>query len=253
MILDPSIDERCEIVWDKYWYMMRQREVTRMGFVKLGFYNRFVPKVLDPDEPMNDAEHIFECLNLTMLVKDFFGDLWPEMFGYAPDWLGIYDQMLMHELGEAEIGDLTDDGSYDAFVKDAQEDELNQKFLTDFPENVRKIHRAQFTEFQGNRCLGRCIDKAVFVLDQGIFKSYGIEGNMNCKALNHTLTERDLFYAQAAGSDRPVDAIYVHFLDVTRGLPWRFIFTGIIEAMYRAEYGENGEPGKVPEALKAFY
>ena len=249
----PDFDEKCDRVWEKYKFMMEQRNVTRMGFVKLGFYNRYVPPRLDADEPMNDAEHVFECVNLLFLVRSFFSEEIRQALGYTPNWVYCYEQLLIHELGEVLIGDLTDDGTCDAGKKDADEREVLRQFLDDFPNEPKKMLGASFDEFQKNRGIGRCIDKAVFVLDHGAFRANGIDGEMTKKEGTFGLSEQDIFYRRAVGTDRSVDSIYAHFLDQTKHLPLRFIFVGIIEAMYRAEYGECGQRGKVPDTLYAFY
>lgn len=250
--LIPNFDERCLLVYQRWRYAMIQKYVPRMGYVKFGVYGleNTASGLLSPETPISDSDHIFALVVLVRIYEDVFGKFYPRLFMYQPDWCNVMAGLINHELGEIEIGDLTDDGTYNKVEKDRIETKVFDDYMRGFDADVQRARKAEFSEVQNGKDIKKLFDKVVFVLAQGFLKHhFNLEGSMDYKGQNFYLSNQDRRYVEATGSTRPVDNLFAHFLDISRDLTVsRGFFIGIIEAMYREDYG-----GKIPDGVKRFY
>jgi len=252
----PDFDERCKNFYLAWRYMMNQRIVTRMGYVKMHFYKKLFKPFLPASMPMTDADHVFGLVNAVILFKDFFGDFIPYLYGYAPQWLDHIEEVVFHEIGEIEIGDWTDDGACDTNKKDELEQEAFNKFMEIFPAEARNRHLRQFADLRDRKTMTKLFDKEAFILGFAYFKSKGIVGSMLRK---RGITKRDRDYCRKTGSKRAFDNAYAHMLDAYKGEPFLPFFVGINEAIYAVEYNEfdplvkDCTPGVPPPGVKKFY
>lgn len=256
--LVPHFEELCDLFYEKWSYAMDQLLVPRMGFVKLGSYSFPLEDFLYDDPKygkrirpemilIDDAHHGYSLQKMVSLFEDLFGTYVMRIYNFAPQWGRLRDAMLDHEIGEIEIGDWTDDATSDRELKDELELKAYDNYLVGLPNEVRRNHREEFVWVQKGDNITKCFDKAEFVLMQGWCARHGIFGSMKFKTDNSGLSEQDKHYCELTQSDRPVDNLYAHFLDITRGMNFQGFFIGIIEAMYRKEFGE------IPATVKKFY
>ncbi|MBQ7802530.1 hypothetical protein IJ380_01550 [Candidatus Saccharibacteria bacterium] len=257
--LIPNFEELCDIYYDKWEYFMDQILVPRMGFVKFGHYHPDLVKQtlyedrlkgmrIRPDKIIiDDAHHDLSCQKMVQLFEDFFGVYVTRMFNFAPQWERVRNALLDHEVGENEIGDWTDDKTSDRDLKDRLELEAYERYLEGFPREAKNAHRDEFILVQQGDNITKCFDKTEFILMQGWCRKYRIEGSMAYKNGVWHLSEQDKHYRDLTDSDRPVDNLFAHFLDITRGIPTQPFFVGIIESMYRKRFGE------VPETVRKLY
>ena len=259
----PEIEQRFETAYKKLCYVGLQKYVPRMGYVKFGMTPHIAEgQRLGCDMQVNDLEHIGWLVNLVTIFEDFFGAYYPRLYNFQPQWHSIMHGMIFHEIGEVEIGDLTDDGTFDRREKDILEWAAFKEFMTGFPQNVATCHLQEFAEVQDATDIKCCFDKAAFLYAHGFFKHYfDIQGSIENKSNGHwKVSEQDLAYCKEIGSPRAVDLIFAHFLDRSKNLlAPRPFFIGMAEAMYRIDFNYFDErvrgcvPGEVPPGVKLFY
>lgn len=259
----PGLEQKFETAYTKLCYTGLQKYVPRMGYSKFGM-TPYIPEGarLERDSQVNDLEHIGWLVNLVTIFEDFFGMYFPRLYKFQPQWHAIMHGLIFHEIGEIEIGDLTDDGTFDRKNKERQEWEVFENFMTDFPPDVAQRHSQEFAEVQSAVDIKYMFDKAAFLFAHGFYKHYfNIQGSAEPKANSlHKIGELDLMYMEKTGSPRAVDIIFAHFLDHTRKLQApRPFFIGMAEAMYKLDFNYFDErvrgcvPGEVPPGVKQFY
>ncbi|MBR3320307.1 hypothetical protein IKG20_03325 [Candidatus Saccharibacteria bacterium] len=258
----PGIDAKFTNAYLKLRYTGLQKYVPRMGYSKFGM-TPYIPEGarLHPNLQVSDADHICWLVNLVTIFEDFFGPYFPILYNYQPQWHSIMHGMIFHEIGEIEIGDLTDDGSFNREEKESLELQTFANFMDEFPEEAAKRHFCEFTEVQAAQDIKYCFDKGAFVFAHGFFKHYfDIQGNSDSKITLWPVSAQDMNYRKKIGSPRAVDLIFAHFLEHTQKIPEpRPFFIGMAEAMYRIDFNEYDPrvegcvPGEVPPGVKQFY
>lgn len=243
--------------------MALQKYVPRMGYPKFGITPYFPEGGrLGADTQVSDLEHIGFLVSLVAVFEDNFGSYYPMLYNFQPQWHSIMHGVIFHEIGEIEIGDLTDDGTFDRKEKERKEWETFEQFMTGFPPDAARRHLQEFAELQDATDIKYCFDKATFVFAHGVFKHYfDIQGSTEPKEGNlHVVGKMDRMYEEKIGSPRAVDIIFAHFLEHTQKLQApRPFFIGMAEAMYRLDFNYFDErvrgcvPGEVPPGVKALY
>jgi len=76
------------------------------------------------------------------------------------------------------------------------------------------------------------IDKMEWILFVGCLTPLRHAGSMRFKRLFYKLTDQDKHAIELTGSRRVVDAMVVHFMEHTHGIPGRDVFIGLIETLY---------------------
>ena len=234
-----------------------------MGYSKFGM-TPYIPEGarLERDSQVNDLEHIGWLVNLVTIFEDFFGVYYPRLYNFQPQWHAIMHGVIFHEIGEIELGDLTDDGTFDRRQKDKAEWEAFESFMTGFPPDAAKRHLQEFAEVQDAIDIKYVFDKAAFLFAHGFYKHYfNVQGSADEKSKGPwKISEQDLAYCEKIGSPRAVDLVYAHFLDHTRKIQApRPFFIGMAEAMYKLDFNYFDErvrgcvPGEVPPGVKQFY
>lgn len=251
-----DFDERCAHYVKKLLYMGEQRRVVRVGYNKLRFYPDVLGQFLPWNTPFTDADHVFHLVNSVIVFKDFFGQFIPWLYGFQPQWLNIVEEMVFHEIGELEIGDLPDDGSRDTAAKDRMEQEIFDKFMVGFPEAVQARHQQQFAAVRDGTDIGKLFDKQGFLNGIAFAKAHGFEGEVS---LCTQLSAQDNKYRKLGKTDRCFDLVYADMLVKYRYHPFLPFFMGINEATYAIVYNEHDPkvegciPGQVPPGIKQLY
>ena len=145
----PGIDQRFERAYTSLCYAGLQKYVPRMGYSKFGI-TPFIPEGarLGPEVQVNDLEHIGWLATLVTVFEDNFGLYYSRLYKFQPQWHSIMHGVIFHEVGEIEIGDLTDDGSFDRCDKERREREAFESFMTGFPPDAARRHLQEFVEVQ---------------------------------------------------------------------------------------------------------
>lgn len=257
----PGLEQKFETAYKKLCYMGLQKYVPRMGYSKFSMTPYIQEGMrLGPETQVNDMEHIGWLVSLVAIFEDFFGVYLPRLYNCQPQWHSIMHGLIFHEIGEIEIGDLTDDGAFDRKEKEHKEWRVFEDFMTDFPQDAAKRHMQEFAELQDAVDYKYCFDKAAFLFAHGFFKHYfNIQGDTDGSG-GYTVGKLDLMYKEKVGSPRAVDIIFAHFLDHTKKIqgPRPFLI-GMTEAMYRLDFNYFDErvrgcvPGEVPPGVKQFY
>ena len=275
----PELKERTKVAYRKLRHVALQKYEPRMGYGKFGMIDVvallealkdeetgeiLLPEVaatrpgkklidhpkLPGDMIITDSDHGFMLLQLTGIMEDFYGPYVPVIFKFQPQWHQIDKDLKDHEVDENVIGDWTDNDHSKRELKARMEWKLHLDWVKGFPQAVAEHKLNRFTLFQARKIEGYALDKAIFVLAQGILKHhFGIVGNYDEKPGLYEPTPDDLGWRELTGSDRVVDNLYAHFLHNTRGLSaFRTFLIFMIEEMYAREFD-----GYIPETVKALY
>lgn len=254
----PDFDKRCRNFWLAWKKMMDQRNVVRMGYVKMRFYTDETIKEFLPEErPFTDADHVFGLINAVILFRIFFGVSIPWFYGFQPDWLEYTEQVAFHEIGETVIGDWTDDGSNDRKEKDHLEQKAFDDFLSLLPEAAREKYQRQFVDLRDGNTDMKLFDKEAFILGIAYFKSKGISGNL---AHKDGITDQDKASCEEIKSYRAIDHVFADILRRFRNFSFLPFIVGINEAIYAEEYNDvddplvtNYTPGMPPPGVTNLY
>lgn len=266
----PDFDQLCELFVRKWLVMMEQRRVLRMGYYKLWFYTvmrkigkalkaRRIPKLkfLPWNAPLTDADHIFGLVNAIVLFRDIFGEYIVKLYHYQPDWYGLIEKIIFHEIGENKIGDWEDDGSHDLQKKWELEWSYFLEFISDFPHEARLRHTEQFLSVDKDEDEAKIFDKQAFLLGILYARAHDFEGDMTH---SWVLSDLDKKSIKQTGSKRCFDNVYAGMLKRFQNRSWMPFFAGINESIYRMYYNaehdplvKNYVPGVVPAGVEQFY
>lgn len=253
----PDFDERCRNFWLAWKKMMDQRNVARMGYVKMRFYNdKTIAEFLPDERPFTDAEHVLGLVNTIVLFRSFFGNYVSRLYGYQPEWLEYIEQAIFHEIGETVIGDWTDDGSNDRKEKDRLEQKAFDDFVGLFPGTTRDRLQRRFADLRDGKSSTKLLDKEMFVLGIAYLKSKGISGSL---AHKDGITEQDKASCEEIKSYRAIDHVFAGILRSYRGYYLAPFIVGINEAIYAIEYNEPDKlvtdctPGAPPPGVMNLY
>ncbi|MBR3256674.1 hypothetical protein IKG02_00040 [Candidatus Saccharibacteria bacterium] len=264
---NPRFDKNCELFYRKMRFFSKQKTVIRQGYRVLGCYPEmtldsiyhFVSPVVDSygdmrflplGSPIDDAHHGFILQCMVTLFRSFFEEIittnYPVKEVY---WDKIHDALIFHEIGENVISDLLADGSYDKDEKDRKETKIFNDFMKGFPEESSKYHSENFSRVQDPNSLAKAFDAFAFVLGVAFLHAEGFDGSYEFKMNKSGLGKIDAMNYAITKSDRPIDNLFLHFVQLTKKCFLQPIFLGIGEAIYRVEFHEPGPP----EVIKKFY
>lgn len=134
----------------------------------------------------------------------------------------IINAALCHDVGEAEIGDIPDDGNAEHGTKDADELKTLERFAQIYsPLDYRRDGLVQeFRHFQNkdsrNGQAIYALDKLEAVLTLINCERHGRIGSIMSKP---NPTAQDLYYVAQTGSDNPVDCWAAHMRSQIEGFP----------------------------------
>ena len=202
-----------------YSTFMRLQNVRRMGVAKCGSNGRpstknGLKKITEPffrNREQSDAEHVFGTVVLVSLLSDYYPDKFPK-----EDEIKYFSTMLFHELGEAEGGDIPDDGTRNNQNQDLEELAFVENFLTGcFPPKAKDEKLSLYCGFlEQNDNIGKnafLIDKFEAILYNLFLEEERRAGSISwrTKHFGHKLpkgqTLSDDDCAKETGSDLPAD------------------------------------------------
>ena len=216
-----------KIIWSKYFYLKKGfGTVIRSGFGLYGIYK--LPETFyDEGRSESDAEHTLGTLILLRLISEFQPEVLEKL-----NYRELNDVLLLHEIGEIELGDIPDDGSRNEDFKNQTEYRVAESFVKVFGNRRRIMHIFKNFQKRARRTgeLLYMIDKAEAILQGLIYEKQGRGGHLFKKPAE--VTERDRLSYEATGRDDLVDIWAYGF--VKRSRKFRFyeqIFSIIEEAV----------------------
>lgn len=218
-----SIVARCKTAWENYKILMLLHKIRRTGVKNHGIC---ISPLYLADQ--NVQEHSYLVATLAVMMYAMFEEI-QEYF--PPHYV---ETLLLHDIGETEIGDIADDGAADAVMyKDKEEYVFLSDFVNDFAPEIRDDIMANFSQFQKKHDILYMIDKLEWILFVAYLTPSGDAGSLNYKESHIGLTEQDKHAIEATGGSYcTVDAMVVHFLEHTHGIEGREIFVALIKAVY---------------------
>ena len=216
----------CKRIWDGYKIYARGASVIRKGFELVG-----AAEITDDTLNLGStfsrrSESILEHQAKVAWLASAFMSNFPGFFGEQNTYVMSLDiwmiitTALCHDTGETIIGDIPDDGNPLHDKKDKAELEAFKQLLTAYGFNDRRELLEMFEAFQERSSHPAqalyALDKLEAVLTHLILEEHGIYGCISAKA---TPTDKDLYYAELAGSDAAADAWGVHMFSRMAGFP----------------------------------
>lgn len=230
-------EERYRQIWRNYAALKRQCQIMRSGYARLGIYPGTTDGKVEPFRSESVAEHVLG----TLILLDEVAMFCPELITDTELLRGVR-LLLHHELGEAEIGDLPDDGRRDETQKDKAELSAVMCYCQKLPGEYGAALTFDFVKFQ-QRCskLAQaiyCIDKIEAVL-QGLIFEQDDRGDLDgSPEIVESLSEQDKRYMRQTGSKKLVDNFGAHFLDLIQGFECAPVFRAILRAAVEDVRGE---------------
>jgi 5'-deoxynucleotidase YfbR-like HD superfamily hydrolase len=213
--------EKCAGILQKYKVMLAEHNVRRTGVKTHGICLLPIRK-----HDQNVLEHSCLATFLGGSLEMTFEELGPY---FDKDW---WMMMLIHDTAETKTGDLADDGSHVGINKDEEEYKFIRAFVDGFIEERAEDICSVFGGFQKKDNIYYMIDKMEWILFVGCLTPLRHAGSMRFKRLFYKLTDQDKHAIELTGSRRVVDAMVVHFMEHTHGIPGRDVFIGLIETLY---------------------
>lgn len=242
------LSEVAKNIWTNYQRFLETAFVPRTGFILWGlakdirtytskteyFYNRGGESVL---------EHMCKTAELFSLIKEGY----PNFTKYAEQWelwgkLKDLQIMLLHDIGEGEIGDNADDGSTDVAWKNKAERKFFQGYVeSKYDKDTAKEMDRGFGSFQNKVTdpgkAGYATDKLDAVLTTFYMEKLGAIGTLDRKAY---LTEQDKKCIETAGTTKAADCLAVHLKASIDGYP-EHIVGPIYDILREATIDVRGE------------
>lgn len=213
-----NFNDAAKLVWQDYKEVRKGDSVIRSGFGLYGAYP-YVPNEIPFNRPESVSEHTRGMIELIFGINRYF----PEIFK-TEELVRAIRVAHYHDLGENELGDLPDDGSYDRKTKDfieyqhvlscseAWPDRL--EFMTDyvafqFPESSTLSKEQRL--FAENL---RLCDKLDAVLKGLFYELRGVKGSMEMRKKRYgVLYEREIRLAKEIGTDEMSDIWAAYFIE----------------------------------------
>ena len=237
----------CERIWKGYQIYASCASVIRKGFELVGAAN-ITNDSLDINSTfIRRGDSVLEHQAKTAWLASVFLSNFPDFFGKgitcetSPEVWAYITTALCHDAGESKIGDIPDDGSLLHDTKDAVELETFQEFIYAYSFFDRRELLKTFKSFQRKdshpaRALF-ALDKAEAVLTHLMLEKCGIYGSIEAK---NNPTERDLRYAEIAGSNLAADIWGAQMITKFEGFPQE-ITQPIFELLNVAAQDVRGE------------
>ena len=237
------------LIWEKYKFYKKGREVVRSGFGLCGAYSSGYTDGMRRDAAT--IETILEHQAATTALAAMILRLYP---GILPDdtHCHLLELMLFHDVVEVESGDLADDGHLDKVKKAERERQAMQDFaggvwgVNDLPYSFELLERTDgrpmlVAEHDDNALFGQLaymIDKTEAILQLAFFELNGVKPNLDYKVEHFGgITDRDKFYQLITGSSYSLDVWAAHFYDFAKSYKEFWLFRAIIETAYQEVRG----------------
>lgn len=225
-------------VWQNYALLKRQSQIMRTGFARLGIY----PCAMDGRVEDRRSESVMEHVGGTLILANAISMFCPELLTEM-ELLRCVRLLLCHEVGEAETGDIPDDGRRNELQKDQAELEAMTRYCRNFSLSYEMEAVHDFIEFQNKSSpfaqVVYCIDKLEAVLQGLIYEQDGRGGDLSDNAaVVESLSEQDKLYMSRTGSMMLVDNWSAHFFDLVRGFKCAPTFVKILQAAVEDVRGE---------------
>ena len=210
--VECSSDERKFYeVWKLYEMATGTDEVVRSGYGMMGIYDYREAKsdLASGRRGESDSEHQYAAAVLVDGVRLWFPEVFPR---YRTN--EVVRLALLHDNGEAEIGDLPDDQSRDEEKKRREEYEAVYRLALHLPVDAAHMFLSDFRSFSSRDLstadagvrVAKLADKFEALLKLLRYEERGFVGRACIKADYYGgLTEHDRFLIEETGSENPTD------------------------------------------------
>ena len=226
--------------WEAYKMYCEASYQTRNGTLACG-----VVESLELDDPYARPEFVSEHMGRTAFLLGTIL-MWNPYLARRESWAAMLMLALIHDVGEAELGDQLDDGSESHLKSRATEVRVMSKLFANLPKKYQALMRrywCEFEEYSGMEpSIVKMVDKADAILWQLFLKTKGREGDVRRK---HNISDRDMQLAKIIGSYKSTEVWCLHYRIMERKIDSSKVapITRVLEAAFLDVYG------KLPECM----